>query len=50
VPVKIYTASFFGFGRDVDCREWVYQGKEYTASPKAMIIDAIFREVYGGPD
>lgn len=35
-------------GEDVDCRVWVYQGKEYTAPPKAMIIDAIFREVYDG--
>jgi len=35
-------------GEDVDCRVWVYQGKEYTAPPKAMIIDAILREVYGG--
>lgn len=34
-------------GDDVDCRVWVYQGKEYTSPPKAMIIDAILREVYG---
>ena len=32
----------------VDCRVWVYQGKEYTEAPRAMIIDAILREVYGG--
>lgn len=32
----------------VDCRVWIYQGKEYTEAPKAMIIDAILREVYGG--
>ncbi|HAA89880.1 MAG: hypothetical protein XD63_0900 [Thermoanaerobacterales bacterium 50_218] len=35
-------------GEDVYCRVWVYQGKEYTVPPKAMIIDAILREVYGG--
>ncbi len=33
---------------EVDCRVWVYQGKEYTVPPKAMIIDAILKEVYGG--
>lgn len=34
-------------GEDVDCRIWTYHGKEYTVAPKAMIIDAILREVYG---
>jgi len=34
-------------GDEVDCRVWVYQGKEYTVPPKAMIIDAILSEVYG---
>lgn len=33
-------------GDEVDCRVWVYEGKEYTVPPKAMIIDAILREVY----
>ncbi|MHC1760453.1 MAG: DUF2703 domain-containing protein [Negativicutes bacterium] len=33
-------------GGDVDCRIWLYQGKEYTSPPKAMIIDVILREVY----
>ncbi|MGI6113432.1 MAG: ferredoxin, partial [Mahellales bacterium] len=28
-------------------RVWVYKGKEYNVLPKAMIIDAILREVYG---
>lgn len=37
-------------GDDVDCRVWVYQGKEYTSPPKAMIVDAILRAVYGGHD
>ncbi len=35
-------------GDDVDCRVWVYQGQEYTTPPKAMIVDAILRAVYGG--
>lgn len=35
-------------GDSVDCRIWIYQGNEYTAPPKGMIIDAILREVYGG--
>jgi hypothetical protein len=32
----------------VDCRVWVWQGQEYTEAPKAMIVDAIMRQVYGG--
>ncbi len=34
-------------GDEVDCRVWVYQGNEYTVPPKAMIIEAILKEVYG---
>lgn len=34
-------------GNEVDCRVWIYQGQEYTVPPKAMIIDAILREVFG---
>ena len=34
-------------GDEVDCRVWVYKGKEYNVPPKAMIIDVILREVYG---
>lgn len=34
-------------GSEVDCRVWVYKGKEYNVPPKAMIIDAILSEVYG---
>lgn len=37
-------------GDEVDCRVWVYQGKEYTVPPKAMIIEALLKEVYGGND
>ncbi|TWH45605.1 DUF2703 domain-containing protein [Sporomusa sp. KB1] len=35
-------------GEDVDCRVWTWQGQEYTTPPKAMIVDAILRHVYGG--
>ncbi len=31
----------------VECRVWVYRGKEYTEAPKAMIVDAVLQEVYG---
>jgi len=34
-------------GDDVDCRVWIYKGKEYTIPPKAMIVDSILHEVYG---
>ena len=30
----------------INCRVWVFQGREYTEAPKAMIVDAILREVY----
>ena len=36
-------------GDEVECRIWLYQGKEYTSPPPPMIIDAILREVYGQP-
>jgi hypothetical protein len=32
----------------VNCRVWVFQGREYLEAPKAMIVDAILREVYAG--
>jgi len=35
-------------GEDMDCRVWVYQGKEYIYPPKALIVEAILRAVYGG--
>lgn len=36
-------------GGDIDCRIWVYQGKEYPVPPKGLIIEAILREVYKEP-
>lgn len=37
-------------GEDVDCRVWVYQGREYTVPPQAMITEAILKEAYGSSD
>lgn len=36
-------------GDSVDCRIWTWQGVDYTQAPKAMIIDAILKAVYGSP-
>ncbi len=33
-------------GDDVDCRVWIYEGKEYTSPPKEMIVNAILKEIY----
>lgn len=33
-------------GDTVDCRVWVYNGVEYSAPPKELIVNAILREVY----
>lgn len=35
-------------GEEVDCRVWEYEGVEYNEPPKALLIDAILRAVYGG--
>jgi hypothetical protein len=31
----------------IDCRVWLYQGKECTVAPVPMIVDAILAAVYG---
>lgn len=36
-------------GEDIDCRVWIWQGKEYTTPPKAMLLEAILRHIYGQP-
>ncbi|WP_088102904.1 DUF2703 domain-containing protein [Halalkalibacter urbisdiaboli] len=33
-------------GSSVDCRVWIYEGKEYNEVPKSLIMDAILKEVY----
>lgn len=35
-------------GTATNCRVWVYQGQEYSVAPKAMIIEALLRHIYGG--
>ena len=35
-------------GDSVDCRSWVYEGREYAEPPKAMIIASILKRVFGG--
>ncbi|MDP2857674.1 MAG: DUF2703 domain-containing protein [Bacillota bacterium] len=34
-------------GEDIDCRVWVHEGVEYTTPPKAMVVEAVLREVFG---
>lgn len=34
-------------GEDVECRTWLYQGKEYTTPPEGLIIEIILKEVFG---
>jgi NAD-dependent dihydropyrimidine dehydrogenase PreA subunit len=34
-------------GQSTDCRLFVYEGKEYEVPPKAMLINAMLRTVYG---
>lgn len=36
-------------GAPIECREWIFQGERCTAPPKALIVDAILRAVYGSP-
>jgi hypothetical protein len=33
---------------DVDCRVWVYEGKEYSEAPVPLIVNALLSEIYGG--
>ena len=34
-------------GSDTECRSWIYEGVEYSEPPKAMIIEAVLKEVFG---
>ena len=34
-------------GSDTECRAWIYEGEEYSEPPKAMIIEAVLKEVFG---
>ena len=37
-------------GQDIDCRDWVFEGKEYETPPVALIVDAILREAFASVD
>ncbi len=41
------TCSSLTDGASVDCRLWLFKGKEYSAPPKEMIIDAVMNNIYG---
>lgn len=34
-------------GQGVTCRTWTWQGESTTEPPKALLVDAIVRELYG---
>ena len=34
-------------GDDVDCRVWNYEGKQYSAAPKELLMSAILKAIYG---
>ena len=34
-------------GESVDCRTWIYEGVEYDQPPKAMVVNAILKAIYG---
>ena len=38
-----------GCGGGIDCRVWVWQGREHTEAPKGLIVDALLRAAYGPP-
>jgi hypothetical protein len=33
-------------GGEVDCRDWMYDGKRYTEPPKQLIIDGILKAIF----
>lgn len=35
-------------GTDTFCRVWDFEGQEYKAAPKALIVEAVLKAVYGG--
>jgi len=44
------TCSSLTAGASVDCRVWLYNGKEFTVPPKEMIINAILKEIYNSQE
>lgn len=35
-------------GTETFCRVWDFEGQEYKAAPKALIVEAVLKAVYGG--
>ena len=35
-------------GTDTFCRVWDFEGREYKAAPKALIVESVLKAVYGG--
>lgn len=35
-------------GTETSCRVWDFQGREHKSLPKAMLIEAVLREIFGG--
>jgi hypothetical protein len=35
-------------GTDTFCRVWDFEGQEYKAAPKALIVESVLKAVYGG--
>jgi hypothetical protein len=37
-------------GRDITCRAWTWQGREYSTPPKELLVDALLRQAYLHPE
>ncbi len=37
-------------GTETYCRVWDFEGREYKAAPKALIIEAVLKTVYGSAE
>lgn len=36
-------------GTETFCRVWSFQGEEFSSVPKSLVIEAVLKEIYGGP-
>lgn len=45
--MDIHESNCQSCGDVVDCRVWLYDGKEYSEPPEALIIDSILKRIYG---
>lgn len=37
-------------GTETNCRIWDFQGREHKSLPKAMLVEAVLREIYGASE